>query len=911
MGIVFPNNGIKNQELVNDVFLRNDRKPDTPRETSLLISIRLSAFEKYMIKKSTSILFAFACVQALFAVEPVVVAPWSPSPAPADAPEKPENVRIVKLGIEHQRSQDGQAQNINSYHRYKLLWDEDARRYKIFRAPDDLLRAQDLDVDGDGETKDDLVIYHKFDLSPDNPLTPYGPFFDMSAGSQRFYGGLAVQIADAEEKCTGFTEDGMNGTEEGVGFQPRRNWTFFREDFNPYSPFRIHGVFLWLKHDFLNGGADHKVSFDDQSELRHLVMRYFLGIEAQRWVVRNGEKLYISESIYRGAGESGGGIIHVCHPTKTKWAEYNPEGYKIAFDPKTAVFENRRFDDVTAVGWYIAKDTLSPSLFGSKWYAFEADAVVHRKARPSESIAMKPLASDAKTYLATVATPYTLWRQVHRLARYNGFAGPRGFVFRSYGDMGPMAFPDPDGKYGKHNGDEPVTNLTYADALAWCNALSQQESKTPCYYTDADFKTPLREVAWNPMIPADRQKLPTVFVKWDADGYRLPTPAEWAAGNLKSEISNLKTPSVREMVWDFGDSVNLETLPQFTALGDDFRKVSDPASSSASAYGDKPFFGSPFIGFRVLRREPGQPKPDMTPAKSVPSWTVKRDLLTAPDPKRQLAKPLKEPWLEMKEVKGTPWGKYEVTYAKWKPVYDWAVANGYSFDTTGGMGSMAYWGFGKDWKPGEHGPDEPVTGVTYYEVCTWLNALSEIEGKTPVYHTGKQLGEPLRKTPLFRPLQRLRGEVEDVGGVGKVFPAASSTQVYTLDPKANGYRLPALKEFTALIGGGKGKNEDNGAWLELGWFADNSGFRTHPAGKKGEDANGLYDLLGNVSELADPYFDLKLFTKGGGAAYAMRLGGGFFDSPDNLLSGYTSAEPAMNHMGFGYPDTGFRPVLQK
>jgi len=313
-----------------------------------------------MIKKTFALVWIGASLSVASAVEPATVAPWSPQPA--TGAEKPENVRIVKLGIEHQRNQDGQSQNINSYHRMKFLWDEGSKRYKVTRAKEDLKRTREFDVDGDGETKDDEVIYHHFDLSPDNPLTPYAPFFDMSAGSQRFYGGLATQVADAEDKCGGFTEDGMNGTEEGAGFQPRRNWTFFREDFNPYSPFRIHGVFIWQKHDFVNGGADNKVSFDDNSELRHLVMRYFLGIEEQRWVVRNGDKLYISESVYRGAGDKpgdGGGKIHACNPTKVRWAEYKPEGFKIAFDSKAAVFENRKFDDVTAVGWHIAKNTFS------------------------------------------------------------------------------------------------------------------------------------------------------------------------------------------------------------------------------------------------------------------------------------------------------------------------------------------------------------------------------------------------------------------------------------------------------------------------------------------------------------------------------------------------------------------------
>ena len=35
-----------------------------------------------------------------------------------------------------------------------------------------------------------------------------------------------------------------------------------------------------------------------------------------------------------------------------------------------------------------------------------------------------------------------------------------------------------------HAPDEPVTNVTWHDALVWANALSEMESRTPVYYTD-------------------------------------------------------------------------------------------------------------------------------------------------------------------------------------------------------------------------------------------------------------------------------------------------------------------------------------------------------------------------------------------------------------------------------------------
>ena len=51
----------------------------------------------------------------------------------------------------------------------------------------------------------------------------------------------------------------------------------------------------------------------------------------------------------------------------------------------------------------------------------------------------------------------------------------------------------------------PVENVTWYDAIAFCNALSQREGLTPCYHISGT----------------------TVTWRLDANGYRLPTEAEW------------------------------------------------------------------------------------------------------------------------------------------------------------------------------------------------------------------------------------------------------------------------------------------------------------------------------------------------------------------------------------------------
>jgi formylglycine-generating enzyme len=70
---------------------------------------------------------------------------------------------------------------------------------------------------------------------------------------------------------------------------------------------------------------------------------------------------------------------------------------------------------------------------------------------------------------------------------------------------------------GKTN-DHPVQMINWYDCAKWCNARSQLEGRTPCYYTSAELKA----IYMNGQI-----NLANDWVDWGANGYRLPTEAEW------------------------------------------------------------------------------------------------------------------------------------------------------------------------------------------------------------------------------------------------------------------------------------------------------------------------------------------------------------------------------------------------
>jgi len=74
---------------------------------------------------------------------------------------------------------------------------------------------------------------------------------------------------------------------------------------------------------------------------------------------------------------------------------------------------------------------------------------------------------------------------------------------------------------GEGRGEEhPVTNVSWYDAVKYCNAKSERAGLKPCYYTG-------KGRAFADVYRAGRKNLTELMVDWGADGYRLPTEAEW------------------------------------------------------------------------------------------------------------------------------------------------------------------------------------------------------------------------------------------------------------------------------------------------------------------------------------------------------------------------------------------------
>jgi formylglycine-generating enzyme required for sulfatase activity len=117
--------------------------------------------------------------------------------------------------------------------------------------------------------------------------------------------------------------------------------------------------------------------------------------------------------------------------------------------------------------------------------------------------------------IAKYETTYELWYEVKQ------WADGHGYTFANPGWEG---HDGTGGAVPTTAKQEPVTTVSWRDAIVWCNAYSEMSGKEPVYYTDTTYTTVLRISTTDAGTGTAADK---AVMKRGPNGYRLPTDAEW------------------------------------------------------------------------------------------------------------------------------------------------------------------------------------------------------------------------------------------------------------------------------------------------------------------------------------------------------------------------------------------------
>ncbi len=417
----------------------------------------------------------------------------------------------------------------------------------------------------------------------------------------------------------------------------------------------------------------------------------------------------------------------------------------------------------------------------------------------------------------------------------------------------------------------PVSNVSWYDAIYFCNKLSETTGKTPVYAVNGTTDVS----KWNYSPHQGKEIVKTVMWNKDADGYRLPTEEEWeyaarggeaytyaGSDNLDEvgwyeENSGGKTHPVGEKkangygLYDMSGNVR-EWCWNSSSIFDGYRYDRGGSYYEFDYYCE--VFDSRFrnaydqpvaLGFRIV-------------CAASEEWIAEQSRIAEEKNRKEAEEAAERKKLLVTELamitipmKNYSMSATEVTQELYEAI----------------MGS----------NPSQNkGEKNPVERVSWYDAIYFCNKLSEAAGKTPVYIVNETT------------------EVTEWNYIPhKGYPFSRTV---TWNEYADGYRLPTEEEWEYAANGGAEYTYAGSDNLdEVGWYEENSGGKTHSVAEKKANGYGLYDMCGNVWEWCGDVFYRS------NRSYRYCRGGCYYDDCYGCKvsdSYHDSAEYQRNNQGF-------------